>query len=322
MSREVEDLVNAFSVYPFLLYIRLSPIPLLVVDWLFALDIEIAHAWNVPWNLGRALYFVTRYTALVGVVLLLYFRAVFTVSPQQCLQLSVVCSSILIFGILVAECIMSIRVWALWDRSKWVGIFLLTMAVINTVVCLTTYILIGQADQYVVMDSLASIIPGCFPSSTNVTEAWSFIPLIVHQTLIFVLTAIKCIQHYRSGIYGTSLTNTFYIDGMIYYALLVALSVTNLAVNIPRSNSKIFPFPVLHDMQFALHSILSSRMLLHLRQESDSLHHSNSLASLRFAVTRDSSYSLMPSSQNEYNDDWFVRESSRHSYIIGPQVDI
>jgi hypothetical protein len=43
-----------------------------VFDWLLTFDTEVKHVWNVPWNLGRILYLVTRYLVFVDASLLLY----------------------------------------------------------------------------------------------------------------------------------------------------------------------------------------------------------------------------------------------------------
>jgi hypothetical protein len=41
-------------------------------DWFLTIEAEIKHVWNVPWNLGRIIFFGTRYLVLIDTTLSLY----------------------------------------------------------------------------------------------------------------------------------------------------------------------------------------------------------------------------------------------------------
>ncbi|KAF9465282.1 hypothetical protein BDZ94DRAFT_388538 [Collybia nuda] len=264
MSSEAMDTVNKLAGHPILLYLHASGATLLVVDWLSTLDVEITYAWKGPWNMGRVLYFITRYFVLLGTLVWLYCNFTFSVAPSLCSRIYAACSGLLVFGFIVAEMIMTIRVFALWGRRRAVGILLITMSVIDITASIVTFTLFRVQLHHFTIPN----IPGClsFAIGLGGSHTWPYVPLVVHQTLIFSLTILKGVEHYRKGVYGTSLINTFYRDGIVYYALLVAFSIGNLATTHTQSDMITLYFLIF--LQQVIHSILSSRMMLHLRQES------------------------------------------------------
>ncbi|KAF9465280.1 hypothetical protein BDZ94DRAFT_388112 [Collybia nuda] len=280
IPNEAMDIVSNLAGHPISLYLHISGGALLFVDWLSTLDAEIAYEWSGPWNAGRVFYFLTRYSSFLGTPLWLYCNIAFAVPPSVCSRIYVVCSAIWIFGVIIAELIMTVRVYALWGRKRSVGILLLTMTILDIAVSIVMFNLFRVKLQYFTVPN----IPGClsFTLGRSRSHSWPYIPIIVHQTLIFSLTVIKAVGHYRDKIYGTSLINTFYRDGIVYYALLVAFSIGNLAATHERSDMTRLYF--LTFLQEVIHSILSSRMLLHLRRESFFHVDSKKSTSLDFAT--------------------------------------
>lgn len=128
---------------------------------------------------------------------------------------------------------MTIRVWALWNRSRNIGIFLVVLSIVDCSAGIVTFVLYGPTrspscmsimnvidliitDLCVVPDSLSSNFPGCIPIVAATTLDWYFVAVVVHQTgkfpilllsymmicnhqqVIFALTAIKGVQHCTS----------------------------------------------------------------------------------------------------------------------------
>ncbi|KAF9465279.1 hypothetical protein BDZ94DRAFT_1307163 [Collybia nuda] len=297
--QDISNIVNDLGNHPISLYIHVSGVALLAVDWLFSLDVELAHAWNGLWNFGRVLFFITRYSPIMDIIinLVIIFQKL---DADSFLSSGAVCfstllftqsaklinlSAVSLFGIGVAEMIMTIRVWALWGRRKNIGILLLIVGICCAAVSLITFKLFAQPHRYVA----TSLIPGCFSVAMGSTNSWSYIPLVIHQTFIFSLTAIKAIQH--------------------------SFSIANLAATIQQSD-KTSPY-FLTFLQRVIHSILSARMLLHLRQDSETFHDSKPTTSLRFAdagrpCDADSSMLMTqhPEEQDTSNRAWFGQEES------------
>ncbi|KAF8229644.1 hypothetical protein L208DRAFT_158829 [Tricholoma matsutake] len=177
-----------------------------------------------------------------------------------------------LFGIMWAEAILTLRLWALWGRGRNIGIFIIIISAINATVGVVGFAFLGPFYTFTPMDSISPTIPGCFFSVGSTSFFWvSFAALAGHLTFIFTMMMIKGFQHYRTGMYGTSLVRTFYMDGIIYYLTLQVLSVINLIVILNLSRIGPAYINLLISIQRVFHSILSARILLHLRQEAEAL---------------------------------------------------
>ncbi|KAF9465281.1 hypothetical protein BDZ94DRAFT_1296545 [Collybia nuda] len=327
MSSEAMGIVDRLAGHPISLYLHASAPALLLVDWLSTLDTEAKYAWTGRWNIGRIFYFLTRYSAFVSAPVWLYCNIAFGVPPSTCSRIYLVCSFISVSGVVTAELIMTVRVYALWGKHKGVGILLLIMSTLEFVASAVTFNIYRVHVRYFPIANL----PGCltFALSTSGSHSWPYIPLLVHQTLIFLLTAIKGYEHYSDGLYNASLIHTFYRDGIIYYALLVAFSAGNIATTHERSDMTILYF--LAFLQQVIHSILSSRMLLHLRQQASAGRLSSSeQTSINFATIEEieiaeesvlTTESQLSGGHDLYNHGWFGPEEapSHHSQTLRQQ---
>ncbi|KAF9465253.1 hypothetical protein BDZ94DRAFT_385148 [Collybia nuda] len=318
MSIDVNKAIGNLASQPITQFLKISSVTLMLIDWLFTLDLEIILAWHGAWNMGRALYFLTRYSAFLDVSLILYCSITYSVPLSLCSRLNIVNKTLGIIGVVVSELIMSIRVWALWGRDRGIKVILIVTSTICLIALISVYVTIcGLDTQFIKIDG----IPGCLVIKTKgFSASWSYIPLIVYQMLTLSLTAIRGVQHYRMGIYGTSLINTFYRDGIIYYAFLMAFSLANLDVNNAQlSDIDGLYFYTTYSLQRVIHSILSARMLLHLRQGQDRFWDSK-LESIQFATAGRTEISPTRMNQaseeaNGHNGAWFGQEESslRHS---------
>jgi len=82
------------------------------------------------------------------------------------------------------------------------------------------------------------------------------------EAVILILMSVKGYQTLRKGS-SSGLTRLVYVDGILYYIALFALSMINIVVILilPHNFEDPFSFP-----QGILHSVLTGHMLLQLRQ--------------------------------------------------------
>ncbi|THU93235.1 hypothetical protein K435DRAFT_799877 [Dendrothele bispora CBS 962.96] len=66
----------------------IATLTLVVYDYLISLDSEIRLVWGVPWTLGKILYLLTRYLALVGAIVTVIFDTIQFVPLESCEPLS------------------------------------------------------------------------------------------------------------------------------------------------------------------------------------------------------------------------------------------
>ncbi|KAF4597657.1 hypothetical protein EYR40_008121 [Pleurotus pulmonarius] len=104
------------------------------------------------------------------------------------------------------------------------------------------------------------------PGNGNVYLCW--ILVLVYDTGTMILMAVAGAKSYtqfhgRSGA-SSALVRTLYRDGIIYYIGLFVLSVANIitVLVLPRSLVNLFTL-----LQRAVHTVLSSRVILHLREQ-------------------------------------------------------
>jgi len=245
--------------------LKVCSVALLVFDWFLTLPAEIKYTWKASWNLGQILFFLTRYPAFINITLAVFNRLEYNLSASACSNIDNVRTYVILFGIIVAEVILTLRVWVLWERNRKVGLYLLGISIATTSGGVVSCVLFGSNFNYVAVDTLSPNLSGCFFMSGKTDVLWAFVALIVQQTFIFVMTLVHGIQNFRAS-YSTSLLRTFYMDGVIYYLALQTLSVINLVV-ITTKRDSVHLANIMTYLQGVLHPILSARIILHLHEE-------------------------------------------------------
>ncbi|KAF9465298.1 hypothetical protein BDZ94DRAFT_1307176 [Collybia nuda] len=294
-------------------------------------------------------------------------EVVYSIPVSLCSQLYIISASMSLFGIIVAErtvtptstrfitfvhthltVILVTRVWALWERRKDIGTLLAFVSIADASAAILTYAL--YAPSYSCKILLRSLSESSEQSPLNQLHPWTlYLPLLLavflsvvmrqptgltllssynRREVIFTLTAVKGVQHYMTGGFGTSLIKTLYQDGMqlfsqpkvvwdaylqtglIYYVILIIPSIVTLSVTFPTTNASSTGF--LLTLQRVLHSVLSARMLLHLRYEVDHLQR-NTLGSISFQFKGAESSSSLPSRHHSGQI-----QQGRHGGWFGP----
>ncbi|KAG7086812.1 hypothetical protein E1B28_002736 [Marasmius oreades] len=164
-----------------------------------------------------------------------------------------------IIGSMLSE-ILTIRLWAVWERSFWVGIGLVGFFFACWVPCC-----VFMASFLGAVKFGTPPIPdfwGCFIVGGSEIIYMCWVLIMVYDTGTLVMILIPGVAAYRRG--GRSqLSKTIYQDGVMYYALLSFCAMINVII--------VFTLP--HDLRLllasferVLHSILASRAILHIRQ--------------------------------------------------------
>lgn len=233
---------------------------LLVFDWACTFADEVAYVWSSPWNLGTILFVLNRYPPFVDTFLSLYILTT-TQPPDVCLRSFKTVTWLIVFGVFIAEAILMLRTYAIYDRKRWVLILLsITMA------CL---LIPGTVVVELELQSLSYGIPpsgiytGCYldkPASTIIFLA--YVLVLASETLVFVLTLIKAIKHLRRS--RTPLVINLYRNGLLFYLYTFLISMANVIVPVaaPARFSNWLATP-----QRVLHSIFCTRILLSLLRD-------------------------------------------------------
>ncbi|OAX33774.1 hypothetical protein K503DRAFT_492751 [Rhizopogon vinicolor AM-OR11-026] len=147
-------------------YFALIGPTILAYDWFLTIDSELNHVWHRRWGIIELIYLFSRYMPFVDTpIMLLYHFYLVDPSIEVCrtaltAQLMMYC-----IGMSISGQIFTIRTWAVWERSKVMGLFLLTEAFVAFVVQLCLINIYAKSLTYFQGYNLG----GCFVlTSSNV----------------------------------------------------------------------------------------------------------------------------------------------------------
>ncbi|KIJ56337.1 hypothetical protein M422DRAFT_239560 [Sphaerobolus stellatus SS14] len=103
---------------------NVSGTALLVFDYFLLLEKEVKLVWSAKWGIGKWLYVLSRYLVFLDI----FAVDAYNLSLPAFAKEITVCGALIravtffhLLGILVAEIVLSLRTWALWDKSRVVG---------------------------------------------------------------------------------------------------------------------------------------------------------------------------------------------------------
>ncbi|KAJ8508439.1 hypothetical protein ONZ45_g9287 [Pleurotus djamor] len=211
---EDSDLLHFLFLWQNFDYVVVASIVWLVYDHMLTIGDEIRFVWPSPWRLGKVLFIVTRYLPFVSIPLTVY-RGAESISTNTCHTLSAVGGFLLFGGLVIAEAIMALRVWAMWNQSRMVGFCLAPLAII--MVAVNAIILIKFSENYHytdLTDIITPVPPGCFLLDSSNIEFVSFLLLMGFEFLMLALTVFKGIQDLKD-LNRTCFLYKFYRDGTL-----------------------------------------------------------------------------------------------------------
>ncbi|KZP33243.1 hypothetical protein FIBSPDRAFT_375764 [Athelia psychrophila] len=232
---------------------------LLIYDILCTMDREVEYVWDSPWCFRTILYALNRYLPFIDTFIAWQMFSGVN-SPKECLRGNTALSWFVVLGIIISEAVIMVRTYALWGRCRsvlygLVALFILTMVPVIAV----TYL---ETASWRYGPSPLSDEKGCFTSSMGRIIFVAYICLIVCETCIMVLTAIKAIKHLRRT--RCSWIKRMYQDGLLFYTYTLLTSIINVVVPLaaPSVYANMFVTP-----QRIFHSVVCGRVLLLLLEQ-------------------------------------------------------
>jgi len=269
-------------------------------DYILTFPTEVKYVWFTPISLGKVLFFLTRYPVFGETALVLYHQFA-VMGPSRCDAVFKAIGFQLGTGTLIAESILAMRTWVIWHRNPYIAAVLVTGLV--TFWTPVFYFLAQALNSLVFTTAPDPNTPGCFLQSQKNILFVVFIIITCFETLILSLTLYRFVPIYRQK--KSSLIKTIYRDGVLNYVYLCVLSICNVVVLLtaPHGYSTL-----LSALQRVLHSVLSSRVLLHLREAAN-----NPVAMDTSPSGIDLSTYNNPASAVRFTDttSWFVNPPSR-----------
>jgi len=181
-------------------------------------------------------------------------------SRSTCNTLFHVYGWLVVFSILVANSVLVLRTYALWENKRNVALSLfalLVACIIGVGYFMEKFISSFFYDQ----SPSRSAFPGCFISQSGRAFWISYLLLLLFHNVILILTVIKLIKGKR--LRGSSLLRTIYRDGIMFYAILSVLSLINIIMFNTTQTYLKFGFISFHRV---LHAILTERLVINIRR--------------------------------------------------------
>jgi len=275
-------LIRAFHVMRLGMMVDVATCTIFIWDCLLTFSMEVDLVWKSKWNFMKGLYLFQRYLPLVDTVWRIpYGQTGGSWSKAMCRNLYYSTGVMTLVGIAASEMILALRTWAVWNRNQRLSVILPILYVLvwgSGVVAICSFL-----NSMIFSDPPYPGFKGCFLTYTNKKIVFVWVQLISWDTLMLALMLVPGVRVYRSG-GNSALMKAVYHDGVIYYLYLFVLSLINIFV------VAILPVQyqqLLSSMERVLHSMLTSRVVLHMRaQAGDNLVHSEQLTDIQFLSRR------------------------------------
>jgi len=260
--------------------VNVATAALLIYDYFLTFDSEVSLVWPAPWGLGKILFLLTRYLPRIDTAIVLYHNLKPRLNPGACVLAYKGTGWMFVFDIAIAEVIMSLRTWAIWNKDRRVGIGL---AILFCSMLTAACVLFSPFVKSLTFAPAPNpAIVGCFMTGGNHMLSAVYVLLTVFETSIFILTLLKgarirtpcekqsnVLVNFKCRIalrYGRAsyVAATLYRDGIIYYFYLFVITISNIVAL--SMAPPVYATGILSLFQRGMHSLLAVRIILHLRE--------------------------------------------------------
>ncbi|KAF4602543.1 hypothetical protein EYR40_005755 [Pleurotus pulmonarius] len=258
-AMSLDDLeLRSLTLFRFGSYSAAVSAALLFYDYSIAVADEIDLIWFAPWGAGKGLFLLNRYLPFIEAPLWLYRDLGTAHSVKVCGTLDDITGWMVIVGVLIAEIIMILRVWALWARSRTLGAGLAVLTSGAFVGVAIAYVKYHRARTY----ETSALKLGCRAVDKSRTDGVIYI--LVTAVEISMLMLILTRGWRGNRLRYSSAIRRAYRDGVLYYIVLAISSALNASM-MAKAPSELATALVMP--QRILHSILSARIMLRLRAD-------------------------------------------------------
>ncbi|KAF5334409.1 hypothetical protein D9611_013549 [Ephemerocybe angulata] len=253
----IDALILGYTAAQYNNYLAIGGTALVIVDYLRTFPDEVRLMWPGKLNAPKVLFFALRYYTFVHVAFAsLSLRT--GASPEACKIASDRTGISTAVIISASELILLVRVYAFTGRTRPMLIFL---SVLFVVIIVATGVLLHNFLRSVQYTTLPIPNLPCIPFTINGTLSGSvFATLLAEGVVVMAIMIYSAFRKHRGARSG--LLTLFYRDGVVYFICLSLLASANIFVSFTAPRGYQF---LLIQPEAVIHSILSTRMLLHLR---------------------------------------------------------
>ncbi|KAF6747849.1 hypothetical protein DFP72DRAFT_586649 [Ephemerocybe angulata] len=258
-----ESSLAAFKAQTIWNYTIISSCTIVVVDYIQTLPDEVRLMWTAPLSIPKLLFIAVRYSIFFKVFSAMVVPGTFfavNFSVNGCLRWFRLTAATSLFIMITSEAILFYRVYAISGRGRRMFVALVVQfIVIHGVVA---YFLAAHISSVKFTISQLPAGTTCMMiSSSGPLNSAVYATLLGSVTIAMLLMVVLVFRKHRG--FDSKLLTAFYSDGISYFLCLAVLISANVAVNwVARDSYK--KILILYEMD--AHAILSTRMLLHIRE--------------------------------------------------------
>ncbi|KAF9260249.1 hypothetical protein L218DRAFT_619021 [Marasmius fiardii PR-910] len=209
-------------------YLDVVSAMLFVYEIIINFPAEFEHIWRRKWTFLTGLYALQRYLPLLdSLVIVLRKDHGASLSTSECTLYYQIAGWSFVFGISLSEITLTLRVWAVWERSISVVIGLIVFFLACWV---PSCIFLARFLSSMEFATPPTLSRGCFVSGGSNIMSVFWVMNMVYEAGILIMILIPGVRACRSG-GRTELLDAVYQDGVIYYALLFVISTINVVVS-------------------------------------------------------------------------------------------
>ncbi|KAE9394927.1 hypothetical protein BT96DRAFT_166646 [Gymnopus androsaceus JB14] len=237
-------------------YFIVSTATLLVYDYCLTLDLECEFVWSNLRRWSNALYLIQRYLPFLDMMLLLTSTFASDFGEKYCYIVLDASLWLHTGGICLSEVVLSMRVWAISrDRFQQHFVYILSASLVGFLIAALT----------VTDVPLPEPLRGCLHTQNPIGFALGFGILVLYECGCFLLIVHPAISQFKNKKLSY-LYNPVYRDGVFQYILFFVMNGINIAMVFGISTGLGY---ICMPLMRVLHSITTSRIVLHIRQAMD-----------------------------------------------------
>ncbi|KAJ3502229.1 hypothetical protein NLJ89_g8982 [Agrocybe chaxingu] len=234
-------------------------------DYLLTFGMEVRYIWPGKWTFVKIVFLVQRYVPFLDIMWYgMHVSFGSNLSTKFCTRVNYVGKGLMLLGLISSEIVLLFRIWAVWNRNQ---IMTILLPVLFAACWIPPTIFLVEFIRSVKFVAVEPPFLGCVVLSASDVITLSWIFMLIWDTVSLILMVIPAVRacSYRGH---STLFRTVYGEGIVYYFYLFVLSTINILLNFNPSIAVPYRFLAVQ-MSRSLHSILTSRVLLHIRAQTD-----------------------------------------------------
>jgi len=245
-------------------YSELASSTIILYDHVTTLDQEVELIWKAPWTFGKLLFLMNRYYPLATVIYNNYTLFSNDLTDEFCVTWFRWQSWTALVGVMMAELILQVRLYALYFLDRGILLFMMASFVASTATAATIMGIVLSS-----VDAHANLIPGlpfCIPSNVKGYTYAFWIPISAFESLLCGMAIFRGFQafHYQLSFFksGRHLVSLLLRDSIVYYLIVFATYFTNLVM---WSTNQLGLIEIPGGFTMAMSCVMGNRLILNVR---------------------------------------------------------